>query len=141
MFKVYVKPNQKLKYLNLGSAHTPSCYKAITSGIIKWLVKLITVTEENRDVSIDVLYPKHAAALEVAKLSPAEGFPKLGDAVEKAQNTNVEKKEKSRGNNRQTYFCEGASTFWKVPIHKTLKKLRNKHGLKWLCISMSYHRF
>ena len=33
-FEVFVKPNQKLKYLNMGSAHTPSCYKAITSGVI-----------------------------------------------------------------------------------------------------------
>ena len=140
VFEVYVKPNQKLKYLNLGSAHTPSCYNAITSGVIKRLAKLTTVTEENRDVTMDVLYPKHVSALEVAKLSPVEGFPKLVDAVEKAQDAN-KKKKKSRGIERQTYFCVGVSTFWKVPIHKTLMKLRNKHGLKWLRISMSYHRF
>jgi hypothetical protein len=52
------------------------------------------------------------------------------------------KLEGSRDKARQTYFCIGVSNFWrKKPIHKTLMELRNKHKLKWLRISMSYHRF
>ena len=73
-------------------------------------------------------YPEHASALEVAKLSP-EAYLKLGDVVNQAKDTKKEKK-KSQESDRQTYFCVGVSMFWKVPIHKTLKKLRNKHGLK-----------
>ena len=94
IFEVYVKKNQKLKHLNKSSAHTAACYKAITSGIIKRLAKLTTVTNNNRDVLIHVLYLDHASALQVAKLSP-ENYPKLGDALEQGRNTNKEKKSKS----------------------------------------------
>jgi hypothetical protein len=38
------------------------------------------------------------------------------------------------------YVCIGYSSIWKEPIHKILKKLRNKFDLRWLRISMSYHR-
>ena len=44
---------------------------------------------------------------------------------------------------RQKYFCVGVSPVFRgkdaIPI--TLKRLRNKHGLKWLRVSMSYHKF
>jgi hypothetical protein len=46
-----------------------------------------------------------------------------------------------RQRNRSIYHCIGYSKLWKEPIHKILKKLRNKFDLKWLRISMSYHRF
>ena len=44
---------------------------------------------------------------------------------------------------RRTYFCVGISEAFKGKnaIHVLLKKLRNKHNLKWLRISMSYHKF
>ena len=52
------------------------------------------------------------------------------------------KNEPRKKNNRQTYFCIGFSDIWRrVPIHATLKKLRDKFNLKWLRISMSYHKF
>ena len=39
------------------------------------------------------------------------------------------------------YFCVGYCKTWETQIHKIIKKLRNKHDLKWLRVSMSYHRF
>lgn len=44
---------------------------------------------------------------------------------------------------RQTFFCIGASDVWrgKDAIHTTIKKLKSKHNIKWLRLSMSYHRF
>jgi GTPase SAR1 family protein len=39
-------------------------------------------------------------------------------------------------------FCIGFSRIWgHPPIHKRLKKLRDKHGLNWLRNAMSYHKF
>jgi hypothetical protein len=45
-FKVHLKPNQQLKYLNVGSAHTDACFKSITSGIIRRLS--ILTPQENK---------------------------------------------------------------------------------------------
>ena len=33
------------------------------------------------------------------------------------------------------------SKHWGTLVHLRLKELCNKHGLMWLCLSMSYHRF
>jgi hypothetical protein len=50
-----------------------------------------------------------------------------------------DKKDKDRM--RGVFFCLGYSTFWDRPMHKELKKLRDKRGLTWMRISMSSHRF
>ena len=42
---------------------------------------------------------------------------------------------------RTIFFCIGFSHFWKEPIHKMLKRLRDRFDIKWLRISMSHHRF
>jgi hypothetical protein len=51
------------------------------------------------------------------------------------------KLERDKQRNRLVYFCIGYSKLWKEPIHKLLKKLRNRFNFRWLRISMSYHRF
>jgi hypothetical protein len=51
------------------------------------------------------------------------------------------KAKKARDRERATYFCIGYSTIWGEPLHKELKRLRDKHGLTWLRIAMSYHKF
>ena len=49
---------------------------------------------------------------------------------------------KRRKNRRsQTYFCVGFSSFWAEPIHAVLNGLVLHFGLRWLRLSMSYHRF
>ncbi len=35
----------------------------------------------------------------------------------------------------------GASKAWKIPIHKTISKLKQRFGLTWIRTQMSYHRF
>jgi hypothetical protein len=89
------------------------------------------------------LYPKHFKALNQAGLSP-KYVPTLQEVLDlnKGKEKRKEDKlERDKQQNRPVYFCIGFSKLWKVPIHKVLKKLRNKFDLKWLRISMSYHRF
>jgi hypothetical protein len=47
LFCVHLKPNQQLLYLNRGSSHTWSCYRAIESGVLGWLAKLTSATAAN----------------------------------------------------------------------------------------------
>ena len=39
-FRVHLKPNQLLKYLNKGSTHTNSCFNSISHGVIRSLTAL-----------------------------------------------------------------------------------------------------
>jgi hypothetical protein len=55
--------------------------------------------------------------------------------------TQEESDKKDKDCMRGVFFCLGYSTFWDKPMHKELKTLRDKHGLTWMRISMSYHRF
>jgi hypothetical protein len=71
-FKVHLKPNQKLKYLNKGSCHTSACFKSIPSGVIRRLSILTSLTPENENVPINELYPEHTKALEIAP--PPDSF-------------------------------------------------------------------
>ena len=62
-FKVYNKPNQKIKYANNGSCHTKHCLKAIPWGVLSRLAKLASKSKENLETKINELYPEHAEAL------------------------------------------------------------------------------
>ena len=143
-FHVHIKPNQVIKYLNAGSTHTASVFKAVPHGVINRLAKLTSITNRKKNTTIDELYPDHAAALEVAGLSPDE-YPTIHSVQDEQQTTAEERKkakEKKRKNRyRSVFFCIGHSKGWEHPIHRTLKRLRNNHNLKWLRISMSYYRF
>jgi hypothetical protein len=55
--------------------------------------------------------------------------------------TQQERDKKDKDHIRGVYFCLGYSTFWKGPMHKELKTLRDRHGLTWMRISMCYDRF
>ena len=90
------------------------------------------------------LYPKHKEALYKAGLSQ-NNLPTL-DQVWKENDSNKdskeEKEEQARQRNRNVYFCVGyCGRFWETPIHKKLSELQNRYNLKWLRVSMSYHRF
>ena len=66
-FKVHMKENQVLKYLNEGSCHTSSCFKSIPHGIHRRLSVLTSLTPENEDTLFNELYPEHhTKALELA---------------------------------------------------------------------------
>ena len=62
-FRVHLKPNQELKYLNQGSAHTKATFKAIPHGVLRRLTLLTSVNEDNKNTTLDELYPKHIEAL------------------------------------------------------------------------------
>jgi len=51
-FRVHLKSNQQLKYLNADSIHTKACFKAIPSGVYKRLSKLTTITETNKNLPL-----------------------------------------------------------------------------------------
>ena len=57
-FKVYMKENQLLKYLNKGSCHTKSCMKAIPNGVFNRLAKLTSSTRRSREAKIND-FPQH----------------------------------------------------------------------------------
>ncbi len=76
-FRVHLKENQLLKYLNKGSAHTRACFKAIPNGVTRRLASLTSMTPENADTRLDILYPDHASALTRAGLILNEEFPTL----------------------------------------------------------------
>ena len=151
-FRVHLKPNQELKYLNQGSAHTKATFKAIPNGVLRRLTLLTSVNEDNKDTTLDELYPKHIEALEKAGLPLPTVYPTLNEAVEKlkidiaekdSEEAQSKKMKKARDNNRATYFCIGvvSTGFWETPISVTIRELSKKHGLTWLRPKMSYHRF
>ena len=91
-------------------------------------------------------------AIRTAKLYKGP-FPSLISVInerekkkkEEEELSEKEKKKKKNKHNpkRQSFFCIGISKIWmgKNSIPSLLKKLRDKYNLKWLRISMSYHRF
>ena len=112
-FGVYLKPNQELKYLNKGSAHTPSCFKAITTGVIKRLTKLTTISESNKETPINEIYPLHFKALSEADLIGEQKIPTLGEKKKEMeeenenQTTNKLKRRRERDRRRAIYFKSG----------------------------------
>ena len=149
-FQVYIKPNQVLKYLNNDSIHLPSVFRAILSVVMERLVQLTSKSKKLEKVKIDKIYPLHCQALKVAGLAPKE-FPTFLELEKLRMQRSTaekerEKKEKKKKRNRQTFFCIGVSTTSMKtkkhpPFHETITKLRNKYNLKWLRVSMSYHKF
>ncbi len=47
--RVHLKDNQQLIYLNLGSNHTPSCFKSIMSGVCGRLASLTPIDNNNKN--------------------------------------------------------------------------------------------
>mgnify|MGYP001787478984 FL=1 len=144
-FQVHLKPNQQLKYLNSDSIHTKSCFKAIPAGVYKRLSKLTTITETNKDLQLDEIYPQHFQALKHAGLITKK-IPTLTQQLQSNEQSKNNKQGKDKSNNkrnrsRTTYFCIGYSKLWSKPIHCIIKKIQAKFNLKWLRVSMSYHRF
>ena len=145
-FRVHLKPNQELKYLNKGSTHTKACFKATPAGVFNRLAKLTTMTDENKDKTLKMLYPKHIGILEKAGLITEETptLLQLHESMKTMATTTKSERDlqqKDRDRKRSTFFCVGHSNAWKIPIHQTIKRLKNSFGLTWIRTSMSHHRF
>ena len=156
-FRVHMKPNQVLKYLNKGSAHTNACFRAIPYGVLRRLTILTSLTPETENMTLDQLYPEHIKGLEKAKLPLPKEYPTLMESYamlaakeqEKADSRRdlspeeLQKKEhqKKRDQARTTYFCAGFTKIWPKPISVILRELTKKHKLPWLRPKMSHHKF
>ena len=150
-FRVHLKPNQVLKYLNKDSAHTKATFKAIPHGVLRRLASLTSVHEDNEDTTLDVLYPEHIQALERANLPVPKVYPtlkeandKLKDEAEKRSDEDVQsrKNKQQKDYARATYFVIGHNTdFWETPVCGMIKELVKKHDLTWLRFKMSNTRF
>ena len=66
--RVHLKENQQLLYLNKGSSHSSSCFRAIPKGVCHRLAKLTMMTEHNKRMRLDIMYPKHFQALKESNL-------------------------------------------------------------------------
>jgi hypothetical protein len=55
-FRVHLKENQVLKYLNCRSMHTDACFAASSTGVMKRLASLTTRTEKSELTTMDELY-------------------------------------------------------------------------------------
>lgn len=126
-FKIHMKENQKLKYLNKGSCHTSKCFEAIPNGVFKRLFKLTSRGNKMLNSRVYKIYPEHAKALQIANLVP-DKFPKMKKILEVITISNEKKTKenenlKKRKMFRQTYFCIGICDVWKRKnaIHITLK--------------------
>ena len=146
-FGVHLKPNQQLKYLNKGSSHTSACFKAIPKSVCYRLATLTTMTTDNANKSLRDLYPNHFAALGKAGLLTKAAMPTIptlsqAKALYKPVSpTKRAQQQRKRDARRTAYFCIGVSRAWTTPIWVIIKNLKKKHGLHWLRVSMSYHKF
>jgi hypothetical protein len=138
-FGVHLKPNQELKYINAGSAHTPGCFKAITTSVCHRLTKLTSIDEDSTHKKLDELYPEHFNALNKAELMKHFEVPTLGTKAAEinAASRNVVKqaikKRRQRDRKRAIYFKVGFSQYWRKPIHKMIREVKAGFpSLKWL---------
>jgi hypothetical protein len=145
-FRVHLKPNQQLKYLNSDSTHSSACLRAIPIGVSNRLAKLTTIHPSNEQLPLSELYPLHFNKLEQAGLLNEEATATLSQEYSKylESTTHQAKSNKhlrERDRSRTIYFCVGYSKAWVKPIHRISKKAKQAIGLSWLRVSMSYHRF
>eukprot|EP00957_Ditylum_brightwellii_P014902 1124064-Ditylum_brightwellii.AAC.1 len=75
-FKVYWKKGQALKYVDKQSLHMQSVFKLISKGVFTRLIRLTSVTDKNKMLTIDEVYPEHTNALQIAGLTTKK-FPTI----------------------------------------------------------------
>ena len=63
---------------------------------------------------------------------------KILDSREEEIATTIRKREERKEDKRGTYIITKYSGHWRIPMHKTLKRLRAKFGMKWLRVRMCY---
>ena len=149
-FQAYVKPTQRIQYVNKQSAYRKSCLKSIPKEVLKRLSRL--TSKDLKHVSnqrIKDLYLEHIQALREAKLIPNQDIPEIPmmrnlwskDEKEKEEKRNKHYKEHDR---RNVYLVLGFSKFWSdlpEPLHKTTNKIIEINNLAWLRVCMTYRRF
>ena len=90
------------------------------------------MTEENENLPLDAIYPRHFKALEHAGLVEGkiptlkEQKIKIEEMKRQSEKGESAKAKKKKDRRRTIYFCVGFSKTWNTTIHKVIKKLRNK---------------
>jgi len=109
------------------------------------LSKLTTITETNKNLPLDKIYPQHFQALQhaglVTKKVPALTEQLLHNEEAKAAKQAKDNSNNERNRRKTTYFCMGHSNIWSKPVHSIIKSIKDKFNLQWLRVSMSCHRF
>ncbi len=143
--RVHLKKNQQPLHLNKGSAHSSSCFSAIPRGVCHRLAQLTSVTEENKNMTLDDMCPLHFQALRHSNLiEHNQKMPSLQKARRIHQPIPKTKRaiqQRERDARRTIYFCIGISNAFTKPIWQLIHDLKTKHDLQWLRVKMSYHRF
>ena len=143
-FGVYSKPNCQTKYLNAESCHPHMTKVAISRGVAIRHATLTTRKADNESKSLSELYPDaHKALLAAGLIKEGGRLPKLGRLLanreaEKAAST---AREEEMSKDRRSTFCiVRYSGEWRMPISKTLKRLKEKHQLGWLHVRICHRR-
>ena len=110
-FRVHLKDNQQLKYVNRGSSHPSHVFKAIPNGVTKRLATLTSKELAGDNQTIDAVYPEHTKALRHAGLAP-KTFPTMNELWEEVDAMSKQQPDKGRGKRerqrrRMTFFCLG----------------------------------
>ena len=136
-FGVHTKPGFQTKYLDINSHHASAQKKALVRGVSIRLAGLTTRTADNQHVSLSTSNPKNHAALKAAGHLRGKDaqLPKLSTILdsrtrEKAE-AEMKKTEWNKDAKRTIFIIKKYEGKWRTPIHVTLKKLREKYGLKW----------
>ena len=135
-FEVYTKPNFQQKYLNVESTHTDACNKAITHGVGIRIASLTTRTKENENKSLSKLCPQVDESLKTAGLlKQDQQLPTLGKKILDSREREIVEAQLARAerkkDRRNVYLLTKYSGQWRTPIHKTIKRLKKKHGGQW----------
>ena len=145
-FGIYMKPNFKLKYLNVGSTHHKASINTVPQGVTICLAGLTTITRttRNEDESLSIIYPDIYKALQASGYMRCNAqIPNLGKILDNHEQEMIEaalKKEEWQKDKRPTRVSVRHSGNWQTPTHKTIKKLKEKRGLSLLRVRMCNQR-
>ena len=136
----YSKPGYQRKYLNMNGTHTAANKRSIPRGVSIRLTGITTRTDENQKESLSTLYPEvHSTMIKSGLLKGEAVLPKLGKILDSRMEEQIAsemRKEERKKDKRNVYPMSRYSENWRTPLHKTVKKLRDKHNLKWLRVRM-----
>ena len=135
-YQVYLKPNQKIQYLNSTSMHTRKTLQAIPRSVITRLVRLSSDLDQNSTFHLRS-FPIHKEAL---RKSGLVNQTKLNDTHKASTYLGDYKKGSSRHDKRTIHFVIPYMKPWLIkPIHVLIKENLRRFDFN-LRISMSYSK-
>ena len=142
-FRVHLKPNQQLLWLNADSIHTnhvskPSLWVS-AKDCLNWQqsrkqTRIYHPTKSTHNTS--KLCNRHAGI--VSKKVPTLTEQQLHNEEAKATKQAKDCSNNEQNGRKTTYSCLGCSNIWFEPVHSIIKSVKDKFNLQWLRVSMSY---